>query len=299
MITRAPLRSTAARILLLPLALATGSCSSSSFLSGAASMRIDVDVYKGPLSNTETVQKGQLDALLKSSIPALNDIDGQLVASMCRLGCVQRDEPTEDDEKKDGKKVDKKFDPDDYTLNYGHWDGDEYSDATLAPRNNLQKNYDYVVKVLQPLTPTVTECQELGVPQRRTLNYDAWFGKTYKPADFDGSDSTRHETPSAPGERYFEDSSKLDDTLPLTKKKCMDDKTDDPKVCKGGILGIWRRYVKPVQKKKGANSIIDEPNDLEAARVQNRKRDISRWKRYPAWQEEFHVCPLYPRGARK
>ncbi|MEL7487284.1 MAG: hypothetical protein AAGJ87_08725, partial [Pseudomonadota bacterium] len=113
-----------------PIAALSG-CSASSFLSGSASMRIDVDVYKGPLANTVTVQKSQLDAILKSTVPALTDIDNQLVASMCRIGCVQRNTPKE------------AFDPKNLTFS---GENGETLDPSL---------HNYVEHVLYPLTPGV------------------------------------------------------------------------------------------------------------------------------------------------
>ncbi len=59
-----------------------------SFLSGAASMRIEVDVYKGPLSNTTSIQKGQLKSIIYSANFAINDVDEQLERSMCLLNCM-------------------------------------------------------------------------------------------------------------------------------------------------------------------------------------------------------------------
>lgn len=58
----------------------------------SASMRIQVDVYKGPLSNDIEVQKGQLATLLQSVPHIVNDMDGQLIDSMCRIGCVTETE---------------------------------------------------------------------------------------------------------------------------------------------------------------------------------------------------------------
>lgn len=55
---------------------------------GSSAMRIEIDVYKGPLSNTVGIQKGQLAAITYSANLAVKDIDGQLEASMCRLDCV-------------------------------------------------------------------------------------------------------------------------------------------------------------------------------------------------------------------
>ncbi len=50
-------------------------------------MRIEVDVYKGPLANTVGIQKGQLSIVLGSARAALEDMDGQLITSMCRMSC--------------------------------------------------------------------------------------------------------------------------------------------------------------------------------------------------------------------
>ncbi|MEM7220492.1 MAG: hypothetical protein AAF515_19180 [Pseudomonadota bacterium] len=63
---------------------------------GSASMRIKVDVYKGPLANTQHIQEQQLAALLGTAGKGLDDIDGQLVASMCLLRCRVRHIPAND-----------------------------------------------------------------------------------------------------------------------------------------------------------------------------------------------------------
>ncbi|MGD9158863.1 MAG: hypothetical protein PVG39_10685 [Desulfobacteraceae bacterium] len=53
----------------------------------SSSMRIEVDVYKGPLANTKSIQKAQLDSILDTALVALNDMDSQLRQSMGILGC--------------------------------------------------------------------------------------------------------------------------------------------------------------------------------------------------------------------
>lgn len=71
--------------------VAISGCAKSTYLSAASSMRIEVDVYKGPLSNSSEVQKGQLSALLRATRSSVNHMDGLLIDSMCRVGCIQGD----------------------------------------------------------------------------------------------------------------------------------------------------------------------------------------------------------------
>ena len=61
---------------------------------GSASMRVQVDVYKGPLANSPEIQKGQLTAVLRSAESAFQAMDNQLVESMCRIGCISETELT-------------------------------------------------------------------------------------------------------------------------------------------------------------------------------------------------------------
>jgi hypothetical protein len=71
--------------------VAISGCAKSTYLSAASSMRIEVDVYKGPLSNSAEVQKGQLSALLRATRSSINHMDGLLIDSMCRVGCIRGD----------------------------------------------------------------------------------------------------------------------------------------------------------------------------------------------------------------
>lgn len=237
-------------------------------------MRIDVDVYKGPLANTPTIQKGQLDALLKATIPGLNDIDAQLVASMCRLGCVQRSDP--DDFTSDQLKY--------VTLNYGSNFEPDSTPLTNKEKSSIPQGY--IDNVLQPLTPSVTQCAQLGIPQRNALDHDAWFGKTHKPAEYEDRNG---------GKTYFENSVKLYDSMPRTKKACINKTKGEEGVCKGGIGGTLKRFVKPLNNKTYDPRKSGKPNEIEARIVENRTNRSSRYVRYPAWQEQYGVCPVYPR----
>ena len=76
-------------------AVATAGCTNSTYLTTASSMRIEVDVYKGPLSNSADVQKGQLSALLRATRSSVNHVDGLLIDSMCRIGCIRGDGQSE------------------------------------------------------------------------------------------------------------------------------------------------------------------------------------------------------------
>ncbi|MEL7488849.1 MAG: hypothetical protein AAGJ87_16755, partial [Pseudomonadota bacterium] len=171
------------------------------------------------------------------------------------------------------------------------------------------------------LTPGVTECQQRGIPQRTRLNHDAWFGKTYKPSAYDGSDPSRYRSNNIDGDdkdertdtAYFENSAELYRTMPRTKARCMDADNTDTKVCKGGLGAIGRRFVKNpdwvepavatgVATGAGGQTNLSQPtkiksgrNELEAAVQLNTRADISRFNRYPAWREEYNVCPVYPR----
>lgn len=83
--------------------VAISGCAKSTYLSAASSMRIEVDVYKGPLSNSAEVQKGQLSALLRATRSSVNHMDGLLIDSMCRVGCIQGD--NQSDTGPDGDKL--------------------------------------------------------------------------------------------------------------------------------------------------------------------------------------------------
>lgn len=65
-----------------------GGCQSTGFWSGAASMRVQVDVYKGPLANAVGIQRGQLAALMRSTAAGIKLENDQLLDSMCRIGCI-------------------------------------------------------------------------------------------------------------------------------------------------------------------------------------------------------------------
>ncbi len=172
---------------LMPFGLLIG-CNSSSFLSGASSMRIEVDVYKGPLANTKTIQEGQLDALVKTAVPGLRDIDGQLVASMCRIGCVQRNEPPQ-------------FNFDAYVLPLSRNEWGRQGNITPSGSFSPSK-YDRSIDPLpdnaafRSFTPSVAQCERINIPQRRALKYGAWFGKTYQP-EVRSSDDDRNLAESA------------------------------------------------------------------------------------------------------
>ena len=81
-----------AAALLLPLLLSA--CGPKGFdtagFAGAASMQIDVEVYKGPLSKELKVQKSELFAKVNESQVALIELVGQTRIAMCALACFDR-----------------------------------------------------------------------------------------------------------------------------------------------------------------------------------------------------------------
>ena len=111
-----------------------------SFLSGAASMRIEVDVYKGPLSNPIEVQKAQLSALLRASRSGLDHVDGLLIDSMCRIGCIRGDLQSSYGVK---------------NLPNGEWE------ATSPRKGTIDREYEF--------RPAALVCANRGIPQRRIL----------------------------------------------------------------------------------------------------------------------------------
>lgn len=53
----------------------------------SSSLRVEVDVYKGPVSMEPEVQEAELDALILSLPSGLNTLDNGIKTSMCHLGC--------------------------------------------------------------------------------------------------------------------------------------------------------------------------------------------------------------------
>ena len=58
------------------------------FLDGSASMRVEVEVYKGPLSKELTIQISELNALVTDAERALEILHANMTVSALRLGCV-------------------------------------------------------------------------------------------------------------------------------------------------------------------------------------------------------------------
>ena len=56
-------------------------------LTGSASMRVEVEVYKGPLSKELTVQRGELIGIIRDASTALSHLKYDTEVSACRLGC--------------------------------------------------------------------------------------------------------------------------------------------------------------------------------------------------------------------
>lgn len=54
----------------------------------SSSLRVEVDVYQGPVSLEKVVQEAELDALINSLPSGLKSLDDELEISMCRLGCI-------------------------------------------------------------------------------------------------------------------------------------------------------------------------------------------------------------------
>ena len=67
-------------------AFAIAGCGSA--LGGSASMRIDVEVYNGPLAKTREAQLAELKSTLKHAKRALEVVEDGLFISECRLGCL-------------------------------------------------------------------------------------------------------------------------------------------------------------------------------------------------------------------
>jgi hypothetical protein len=55
----------------------------------SGSLRVEVDVYKGPLSKELDAQKAELAGLIRRVPETLHGLDVQLLRSQCRLGCVE------------------------------------------------------------------------------------------------------------------------------------------------------------------------------------------------------------------
>lgn len=135
-------------------------CSHSSYLSSAASMRIEVDVYKGPLSSPIEIQKGQLGAILRATRRGIEHVDGQLIDSMCRIGCIR-------------------------------------AETTVPPLQPPHyPHFPAITRAAEQFIPTAEDCSARGIPQRRVLSKDnclagsdcEYKADTYKP--YDGNSST-------------------------------------------------------------------------------------------------------------
>ena len=78
----------------LALSVLLGACGAQGIdtagLAGSASMQIDVEVYKGPLSKELEVQKSELVAKLNESQVAVEELVGQTKIAMCALACFDR-----------------------------------------------------------------------------------------------------------------------------------------------------------------------------------------------------------------
>ena len=72
-------------------AFAIAGCGSA--LGGSASMRIDVEVYNGPLAKTREAQLAELKSTLKHAQRALEVVEDGLLISECRLGCLGDSDP--------------------------------------------------------------------------------------------------------------------------------------------------------------------------------------------------------------
>ena len=266
-------------------ALSLSSCNTSSFLSGASSMRIDVDVYKGPLANTVSIQKGQLGVILHAANLAVDDVDGQLVASMCRIGCVQRERAA------------------DFRLEYFPWLYKWYTDESSYP----QKQHVPPEFYRNTLTPGVEQCAQLGIPQRRILDHDAWLGKTYKPYQYSRPTQpdrdnrypapTVRQPPDSPPVRksenrtsfdrgYAENAHVLHDSLVADDEGCRGGGSSggskDHK-CKGGLLSLGKK-------------IVNDYGEVEAAIRDNFRNQNAGWTRFPEFEgTTYQVCPVYTR----
>lgn len=58
-------------------------------LNGASSMRVEVEVYKGPLAKTQKIQKQELASKIEDSKRAFGILKQDAEISMCRLGCYR------------------------------------------------------------------------------------------------------------------------------------------------------------------------------------------------------------------
>lgn len=79
-------RCTVTTILLLSATLTLVSCAQTG-LSGSASMRVEVEVYKGPLSKELPIQRGELVGMVRDASTALQQLKYDIQVTMCRLGC--------------------------------------------------------------------------------------------------------------------------------------------------------------------------------------------------------------------
>ena len=95
-----------------------------SVLDGSASMRIDVEVYNGPLAKTKEAQVSELKGSLKHVKRALDVIKDGLFISECRLGCRGEQDA---DCTKDSRKI--------------WFDAGPEQARTLAPEDQQSKNF--------------------------------------------------------------------------------------------------------------------------------------------------------------
>lgn len=137
----AALRSLAPRTaLLLAMAILLSGCTG--LVSG--SMRVQVDVYKGPLSKTLAIQTGELAAIISKAEPVFFALDKGIEASMCRIGCIR--------------------------------------EKTAAEREPavFQKSLNDEEKKLLRLTPAKDTCTAKGIPQRKTRDENGNFKNNEK-----------------------------------------------------------------------------------------------------------------------
>lgn len=57
---------------------------------GSSSMRVEVEVYKGPLSKEKSIQVEELVGMIKDSTNAIQILQTNVEVSMCRIGCFDR-----------------------------------------------------------------------------------------------------------------------------------------------------------------------------------------------------------------
>ena len=126
-------------------AFAVAGCGSA--LNGSASMRIDVEVYNGPLAKTRDAQLAELKGTLKHAARALEVVEDGLFISECRLGCLG-------DNNSECKKLAKSIWFEARTMQ--KW---QYAPAHLQPRNLLERLFlpRYVISETEAKIKTDTQ----------------------------------------------------------------------------------------------------------------------------------------------